>query len=356
MNIYNSKLWISDLDEVISAFPIISELEGKSVLITGAAGLVCSAVTDVLIRYNETHEKKITILAAGRWQEEMINRFGDYCEKEYFVYVPYDASRTDNQISISCDYIIHGASNASPDMIIKEPVETMLSNFLGMKYLLDYAKECGTKRVLYISSSEIYGKKDNDQSFTEQEYGFIDLLNSRNSYSVSKRAAETLCVSYAAEFGVESLIVRPGHIYGPTASPKDNRVSSAWAYAAARGNDIVMKSDGLQKRSYCYCLDCATAILLVLLHGNRSSAYNISNPNAIISIKTMAEIVAGVGGVALVQEIPSEIERHSFNPMKNSSLSSSSLQELGWHGLFDAKRGFDHTVQILKVIERENNP
>ena len=108
-------------------------------------------------------------------------------------------------------------------MIVKEPVETMLSNFLGMKSLLDFAKEYGSKRILYISSSEIYGKKDGDQPYHEGEYGYIDMLNPRNSYSIGKRAAETLCASYADEYGVESVIVRPGHIYGPTASPYDNR-------------------------------------------------------------------------------------------------------------------------------------
>ena len=81
-------------------------------------------------------------------------------DRDDFSFVAYDASKTNNYIDVHADYIIHGASNASPDMIVKEPVETMLSNFLGMKYLLDYAKETGAKRLLYISSSEVYGAKD----------------------------------------------------------------------------------------------------------------------------------------------------------------------------------------------------
>lgn len=66
MNIYNSKLWRENLDTVIRVLPELCEMEGKSVLITGATGLICSAIVDLLIRYNETHEGKITILAAGR--------------------------------------------------------------------------------------------------------------------------------------------------------------------------------------------------------------------------------------------------------------------------------------------------
>lgn len=346
--LYDNKTWISDIDEVIKILPELDTLAGKSLMITGAAGLICSSVVDIIFRYNDTHEKKIQVLAAGRWPEEMSGRFGDLVNRDDFTFVVYDASKTDNVIDVHADYIIHGASNASPNMIVKEPVETMLSNFLGMKYLLDYAKEQGTKRILYISSSEVYGKKEGSDPYREGQYGYIDLLNARNSYSVGKRAAETLCASYADEYGVESVIVRPGHIYGPTASPYDNRVASAWAYSVAKGEDIVMKSDGAQVRSYCYCLDCASAMLKVLLSGENCHAYNISNPDSIISIKEMAEILVKYAGVNLRMELPTEEERKGFNPMSNSSLESESLIGLGWQGCFDAEAGFGHTVKILK--------
>lgn len=350
MTIYYDKQWEEDLDLVIDNLPDLSLLEGKSVMITGAAGLICSSIVDIIFRYNDTHQCPIHIYAAGRWIEEMEIRFGDLIHRDDFTFVVYDASKTDNELSVACDYIIHGASNAFPGLIVKEPVETMLSNFTGMKYLLDFAKEQGTRRVLYISSSEVYGRKDTEDPFMEDQYGFIDLLNPRNSYSVGKRAAETLCASYAAEYGVESVIVRPGHIYGPTASPHDNRVSSAWAYDAASGRDIVMKSDGAQIRSYCYCLDCASAILKVLISGDNMHAYNISNPASIISIKEMAQILADKGHVNLVMETASEEEKKGFNPMSNSSLNSDGLLSLGWKGLFDAETGFSHTVSILRRI------
>lgn len=348
--LYDSELWIEDIDKVIKVIPELDTMTRKSVMITGAAGLVCSSIVDILFRYNDTHEEKIQILAAGRWLEEMQVRFHELINRPDFHFVEYDASKTDNVIGVHADYIIHGASNAAPAMIVKEPVETMLSNFLGIKYLLDYAKEQDTKRLLYISSSEVYGEKEGNEPYREGQYGFIDLLKPRNSYSVGKRAAETLCASYANEYGVECLIVRPGHIYGPTASPHDNRVSSAWAYSVARGEDIVMKSDGAQIRSYCYCLDCASAMLKVLLSGENGHAYNISNPDSIISIKEMAQILAKSAGVELRMELPTDEERKGFNPMSNSSLESTSLLELGWSGCFDAETGFSHTVAILKEI------
>lgn len=352
MSIYDSKLWISDLDEEIAALPELDELVGRSVMITGCTGLICSAVVDLLIRWNETHEGKIRILAAGREEKKVETRFDPFVKKDWFTFVSFDAASMKNIMAIPCDYIIHGASNASPNKIMKEPVETMLSNFLGMKYLLDYAKENGIRRILYISSSEVYGRKAHDRPSKEDEHGWIELLNPRNSYSIGKCAAETMCASYYDEYGVESVIIRPGHIYGPTAVTSDNRVSSTWAYVVARGEDIVMKSNGAQIRSYCYCLDSASAILKVLLKGKAIHAYNISNPDSIISIREMAEILTKTAGVNLRMELPTEEEIKGFNPMSNSSLDSEELMSLGWRGIFDAERGFSHTVEILKEINR----
>ena len=112
----------------------------------------------------------------------------------------------------------------------------------------------------------------------------------------------------------------------------------------------MMKSDGAQIRSYCYCLDCASAIIKVLMRGENCQAYNISNPNSIISIKDMAEMLVDSAGVQLKMELPTEDERKGFNPMSNSSLESHKLISLGWKGCFDAPIGFEHTVKILREM------
>jgi len=351
MNIHDIKLWNDDLDEINSSLPELGDLAGQSVLVTGPTGLICSAVVDVLIRYNATHDEKIKIFAAGRSEEKVKSRFASYTSDPWFTFIPYDAAGVNNAFPEDINYIIHGASNASPNHIVAEPVETMLANFNGMKELLDYSRANQTSRIVYISTSEVYGKKDSKEPSKVSDYGGIDILNPRSSYSIGKCAAETLCASYYDEYGVESSILRPGHIYGPTAGKNDNRVSSAWAYAVARGEDIVMKSDGSQIRSYCYCLDSASAILSVLLKGQSVKAYNISNPESVINIKQMAELLAKSADVKLRFELPTEAEKKGFNPMSNSSLDSTELQELGWKGLFNAERGFAHTVEIIKQMQ-----
>ena len=348
MEIYRSSLWKAELQALVARYPQIGELEGKTLLVTGATGLICSAIVDVLICYNETHSEKIGIVAAGRSSERIARRFAEYSKKAYFDIAFYDGVSADNHIEQACDYIIHGASNASPDLYTQKPVETMLGNIAGTKYLLDYARTHGTRRLLYISSSEVYGVNPTNEPICEHQYGPVNLLAPRSSYAVSKSAAETLCVSYSAEYGVDTVIVRPGHIYGPTARQTDRRVSSAWVYDAAQGKNITMKSDGRQIRSYCHCLDCASAILAVLLRGETCRAYNISNPDSIVSIKRIAEIITKAAGVALCMDLPAEKEKAGFNPMLNSSLDSMALQQLGWKGCYDAEKGFAATIEIVK--------
>lgn len=349
--IYDSPLWFENIDKVSNSFKELDELAGKSILITGVTGLICSAVADIFIRYNETHNVlPINIIAAGRDPERIERRFGEYYDRDYFTFIRFDATQKDNKIDIRADYIIHGASNASPKTIVAEPVETMLSNFNGLYFLLDYAKKHSSKKLLYISSSEVYGQKKDDKPFKESDYGYVDLLNPRNSYSVSKRAAETLCASYYDEYGVESVIVRPGHIYGPTASPKDDRISSAFAYAAARGETLIMKSAGTQLRSYCHCLDCATAIIKVLLKGEPVQAYNISDPDAVITIRQMADMIAKAGDVELLVEPATESEKRRFNLMNNSSLDAKKMIDLEWWGQINPEEGFADTIEILKRL------
>ena len=348
MNLHNSSLWNNDIDELINTFPIISKLEDNTLLITGSTGLICSAVIEVLIRYNLSHDKKIRIIAGARKPGKLEKRVQPFIHEDWFNTFFYNSISSDNNLPSSCDYIIHGAGNSDPASIIKEPVETMLSNFTGLYNLLDYSRQTDTKRLLYISSSEIYGNSDLNRPKHEDDYGYIDLLNPRNSYSSSKRASETLCSSFYEEYKTDSVIARPCHVYGPTAQKTDSRVASIWPYLAASKSDIIMKSNGSQVRSFCYCLDCASALLIVLLNGKSGEAYNISNPASIMSIKEMAELLSRLSSSELILELPSQKEKEAFNPMNNSIMDCSKLIELGWNPLFDAERGFAHTIEIIK--------
>ena len=351
MTLFENKLWRQDLQfatEVVRCE--LKKLEGNQVLITGGTGLIGSAFVDLLCTYNMSTEKKIRIILASRSFEKAKSRFGALLDSNTMRWVQYDANLPIKDIDIHVDYIVHAASNAYPRLMMQEPVETMKSNFIGLNNLLELARINNSKRLLYVSSSEVYGRISSPEPLKEEEYGYIDVLNPRNVYSIAKRASEALCIGFSNEFGVDSVIVRPGHIYGPTSSQNDNRVSSAFAHAVARGEDIILKSEGASLRSYCYCIDCASAILCVLLNGELKNAYNVSNRNSIISIKEMAEMLVSNSGSSLIFETATLSERQAFNNMDNSALNSSKLEKLGWKAQFDPKEGLNHTVQIIRDV------
>ena len=343
-NILKNDLYKKDL--IIALHNIdLTFLKHKSILITGGLGLICSSIVDLLHEYNVTNNANISILVADINESFYEVRYGLYQDIKYVRYNALESVDFD----FAVDYIIHGAGLSSPELFMNKPVETMLSNFEGVLNLLNYSKKYSVKRTLYISSSEVYGNKYNDDSFVEDVFGSSNINTIRASYSESKRASEVLCRSYSSEYGVDTVIVRPGHIYGPTASPRDQRISSAFAFLAAEGKTLEMKSSGLTKRSYCYSVDCAIAILTVLLKGKTGESYNIGHDET-TTIRDMAQILANAGGVELKTVPPSEEELKAFNPMSNSSLNNQKIKELGYKDTFSTKVGLEHTVKIIKDL------
>ena len=183
--IYNST-YINDLTSAQKSCPNLGMLKGSSVLITGATGLVCSAIVDFLLNLNDTTDAGITVYVTARSKEKADRRFGDWMKRSDVVFVEYDALKEINW-EFCVDYIIHGASPANPALYVKQPVETMLANIIGMQNILDYAKKHNTKRVLFVSSSEVYGRKDNSEPYGDAEYGYVDILNPRACYPSAKR-------------------------------------------------------------------------------------------------------------------------------------------------------------------------
>lgn len=342
---YSKSYW-DDVSKVTEVIPNIMALKNSKILITGAAGMICSAVAEILFYLNENDAGNIIYLA-GRNKERMAERFYMMQEGKDYFFVPYDATKT-VELAVKPDYIIHGASNANPSVYVEQPVETMLANLVGLNELLKVAVQTKTKKVLYVSSSEVYGQKEGNNPFVENDYGFVDILNPRACYPNAKRAAETLCVSYANEYNIDVVMVRPGHIYGPSITRSDARASAQFTWNVIDGQDILMKSAGSQLRSYCYTLDCASAILTVLLNGVNCEAYNISNKDSVVSIRDIAGQLAISGGRKIVFDNPSDAEKKGYNLMSNSSLNAEKLEALGWKACFNLEEGCKKTLEYLQ--------
>lgn len=328
-----------------------SKLLNKTILISGATGLIGSAIVDYLMTLNDTKKLNIKVVANGFNQENLDSRFKYYYDNSNFTGFVGDVNEEINVKDV--DYVIHCASNANPARFKSDPVGTLLSNVIGTKNLLDCLNKSdkNNKKFIYISSGEIYGVQQEEKNeLFENDYGYCDILQARSCYPIGKRAGETLCVSYSSQYNLDCSIVRPCHVYGPTANKSDDRITNAFMRNVIAGNDIVLKSSGKQMRSYCHVVDCASAIIHILTSGVNCEAYNISNPDSIVSIRNLSEIIANKKSKKVLFENNSENKDGNFNPMDLAILNSNKLLDLGWKPIFNIEDGISNTIEILEEI------
>ena len=347
-NIYKSQIYRSDLEVSLASVPSLDLLKGCSVMICGATGLIGSFLTDMLLDFNKNHDGHIKIYAMGRNMERLQKRF-DFSAKSLH-FLEHDVTQP-LLFDFSVDYIIHAASNAYPASFNQDPVGTLLGNVLGTKNLLEYGMTHDMRRLLFVSSGEVYGQGTSDIEAYEETYsGYVDPMSPRSCYPNGKRVSETLCSSYSKQYGVDVVVARPCHTYGPNVTDLDNRANVQFVNNVLKGEDIVMKSAGLQVRSYCYIADCASALLTVLLNGGKGEAYNISNPDSVVSIAGFAGEVAEQAGRKLVYADPDSVDLAERSPISRQVLDAKKLCQLGWKGQYPLHKGISHTLGILKEI------
>lgn len=320
------------------------KLSGCNILITGATGLIGTCLTQVLMARSG---KDYHVYATGRDEARAKERFAKFLSDPSFHFIPYDVTMPLEASGVPFHYIIHAASNASPNFFANHPVQVIKSNILGVSHLMEYGISHQMRRLLYVSTGEVYGEGDGHE-FTENFSGYVDCTSSRSCYPSSKRAAETLCVSYAAEYGADVVIARPCHTYGPHFTEKDNRVYAQFIRNVLQGQDIIMKSTGEQFRSWCYVVDCVSALLYILLRGINGQAYNIADNSSNISIRNLAEMIAGIGGKEVVMQLPSDDEKKGYNVVTRSVFSTQKLESLGWSVQGSMIEKMERTVEECK--------
>lgn len=114
--------------------------------------------------------------------------------------------------------------------------------------------------------------------------------------------------------GVDSVIARPGHIFGPAITAGDSRAHAQFARSAAAGEPVVLKSAGRQLRSYCYVADCVGALVFLALHGASGEAYNVANPESDTTVYGLAKAFAEAAGVPLDHADPEPDEARGTTP------------------------------------------
>jgi len=320
-----------------------SPIHDGNYLITGATGLIGRSIIDLLLAIKERYKRNIIILVQCREKNILSDIYGEKLE-----YVLQDVREPLN-LDLKIDYIFHLASNANPKLYVINPVDTLLTSVIGTKNILDYCKDNPSTRMVFASTFEVYGSINKEDSIKEDDIGIIDISSLRNCYAEGKRCAEVMIHSYCNQYQINASIARLPSVFGPTMKQDDNKAHAQFVKAAARKEDIILKSKGEQIRSYCYVLDVVNALMYILRYGNADDVYNVSSSKTLITIRDFAEKCAKIAGTKLICSSASEFERSCFSKEQNIILDNKKIKDLGWESIFEIDTAIEETVEGLKL-------
>lgn len=352
MELYDCKFYMEDVRKTAN-LPLPWELlKNKSIMLSGATGLIGSFLIDVILEKNKNDNLNCTVLALGRNKEKIRTRFSRFSNDSHLVAISYDVQLPFVHEDIgTVDYVLHLASNTHPMQYSTDPIGTITTNIIGVQNMLDFSVAHNATRFVFASSNEIYGENRGDVEFFDENYcGYINSNTMRAGYPESKRCGEALCQAYKAQKGLDVVIPRLTRTYGPTMLMSDTKAISQFIKKGIAGEDIVLKSAGTQYYSYQYVADSVSGLLTVLLCGKNGEAYNIADESGDIMLKDLAAIVASTCEKKVVFEIPDSVEAAGYSTATKARLNGHKLMELGWSPQFDIRRGLERTIRILSEV------
>lgn len=309
------------------------KLDGKTILISGGTGFIGSFFLDVIRYRNEKYNAGIKIISLSR-------RGG--ASDETVKYVKCDISNS-FAIEDEVDYVLHLASNTHPKQYGEDPVGTIMTNVIGCDNLLKVAYE-KKARFLLASSVEIYGLGD-ESCMNELYAGYINCNDARSGYNEAKRTCEALCQSYRKQYAVDVVIARFARIFGAD-HKKDTKAMAQFMDKAVAGEDIILKSKGTQRFSYCYVADAVSGLIKVLLDGENGEAYNIAADDEGKNLGEYAGYIAHLAGKDVIFEI---VDDENASKASYALLDISKLQGLGWKPRYSVSEALERTYNIKRA-------
>ena len=313
---------------------MLASLRDAHILITGGAGFIGSHLVERLAPHN-----RLRVLDTLRRDALRPSGLHEHKNVELVIGDVMDRQAVGRAVD-GCDMVVHMASIAGVDSVIRQPVETMRISLLGTTNVLEAAAASGAvKRFLDFSTSEVFGRfayhvAENDQT----TLGAVG--EARWTYAVAKLATEHLAMNYHKQYGFPAVSIRPFNIYGPRQVGEG--AVHHFIVRALKNAPLTIHNDGAQIRAWCYVEDIIEAIVLTLTREEAvGHAFNIGNPRSTVTIYHLArEIVRLAGSSSAIEFVRWD---HPDVGLRIPQVDKA-RQRLGWEAKVDLEEGLLRTI------------
>ena len=250
-----------------------------------------------------------------------------------------------------CDRIIHCACPTASAFMVEHPVDTIDAIVQGTRSMLELARRTGA-RLCFVSSMEVYGAGA-EGPLDESCGGTLNAMNVRSSYPQAKQLAETLCASFASQYGVQVCVARLAQTFGPGILATDRRVFAEFARCCRAGRNIKLLTDGSKRNMYVYTADAVRALLVLVARGKAGVAYNVANEATFCSVYEMAHMVAERFGRSTQVERTLDAQAAARYAVSGSIyMDTTRMRDLGWSADVDLAQMYERMLADWDATER----
>lgn len=327
----------------------MNTFENKTLLITGATGLLGSHFAKKLLTY-----EGCTVVALGRNINKLQDVFNAYKDNESLKLLEGDVSDSVPEYLDGFDYIFHAASPIAGDIIRNHPVSVIKPNILGTINCLEYLKkrkDAGKDgNMVVFSSATVYSNlSEDDYRMSESETAIADTLDAPNApYSESKRMAEVIARSYARQYGLNVLIARFSYLYGYS-KQAPNTAFYEFIGKSLEGEKLTLNSNGAPRRDNIFVDDAVNGLISLCDRGIAGESYNISSGGDKGNFAAIDEIAYAIANCANSLnkdlDISVNFRENVGNRKPGIILDNSKLKALGWNIEYSLEEGIRKTLQ-----------